>query len=136
MRALQLKNITDIYNVGIITFVCPAYPDTLWNVVLVANTEQHFTFPPGATCVQIDYKQVATNGNNNPANVWVRLGDSSVRSSVPSINNTSDGSGCVVNPNGFTINRTNTTISLCSDANTSCSLSFWTSLTGIDQSGT
>lgn len=125
-----MKNITDIYNAGIVTFVCPSYPDTLWNVTLVANVEQHFTLPTGAQALQLDYAL----GKNS--NVYVRLGTASVRAVVPASNNTSDGSGSSVNPNGFTINHTNTTISLIADVTTVASLSFWTTLTGIDQSGT
>ncbi len=124
-----MKNITDIYNTGIITFICPAYPDTLWNVSCVANTEQHFTLPTGATCLQIDYAL----GKN--ANVYVRLGTASVRAVVPASNNTSDGTGSVANPSGFTISKSNTTISLISDVTTIVSISFWTSLSGVDTSG-
>ncbi len=124
-----MKNITDIYNASIVTFICPAYPDTLWNVVLVANTEQHFTLPAGAQCLQIDYA-LAKN-----ANVYVRLGTSSVRAVVPASNNTSDGSGSTANPTGFTINKSNTTISLISDVTTVTSISFWNTLSGVDQSG-
>ena len=130
-----MKNITDIYNENIITFICPAYPDTLWNVVLAANIEQHFTLPTGAQCVQIDYKNTPQQGMTTQANVWVRLGNSGVRAIVPNVNNTSDGSGCFVNPQGLTLNKTNTTISLISDTNTVVSLAFWKTGSGIDQSG-
>lgn len=91
-----------------------SYSDTVYNLVLSANAEDHCIIPAGATKVLI-----------KPTNIiYVQMGTSSVQASIPSMDIT-NGTGVVVNPPGFLIGPTDTKISIISPGACKVSLEFF-----------
>lgn len=126
-----MKSITDYYNMVCGGFDCPSFPDTIWNIVLVAGIEQHFTTPTGAICCKLVYQNRASNGTGySPANVYVAFGPVGTTASIPS-SNIIDGTGYMANPEAFTCHSSQTTISLIADETNIVTICFWSGGSGV-----
>lgn len=90
------------------------FSDTVYDIVLTASVEGHCTVPAGATMVIL----------NCTANVYVKIGTSSVTATVPG-SNIVDGTGSVINPAGCVLKPTDTTISCISPSGCVVSLEFY-----------
>ena len=100
--------------------VAIAFPAQVWNVVLTKNIEQHFTLPIGATVVLIK----SNSYDKNSGNYYIRIGDSSIRAAIPTIN-IIDHVGSIINSPGFTFKPSDSTLSVIADSNTILSFAFF-----------
>ena len=90
------------------------FSDTVYNLVLVASTENHCTIPAGASMVIVS----ATNNLN------MKIGNSSVTAAIPG-SNVTDGTGQSINSAGYLLKPTDTTISCISQNACVVSLEFY-----------
>jgi hypothetical protein len=90
------------------------FSDTVYNMVLVANTENHITIPTAANKVVI----------NSTVDVYFQIGNSTVSASVPS-SNVTNGLGSDLNPSVYYFKPTDTTISAISTIAGIVSLNFY-----------
>lgn len=88
--------------------------DTIYNMVLSANTEDHVTIPAKATKVIIKSTNV----------VYVKVGPSGTTAAIPSTDVT-DGTGSAINPPGYILGISDTTISCKSPGACKVSLEFF-----------
>lgn len=88
--------------------------DSIYNLVLSSNTEDHVTVPTGATYVVIS----AT------ANTYIKVGSSSVAATVPASDIT-DGTGSDLNPSGYQLYPGDVQVSCISGSSSIVSLAFY-----------
>jgi hypothetical protein len=94
------------------------YSDTIYSLVLAANTEQHFTIPAKAGKVFINIQKV------NTVSYWTKIGGTGTTAAIP-VANVLDGTASSLNVPFYSLRPTDTTISVICDGATIMTFAFY-----------